>query len=1137
MKRKLLILFLLVFMFLLPVNANEDKYTIVSGNLETVGSEVCLGEECFYVIGNDGNNVKLFAKYNLLVGNSYDGTNAVALEKTTGIQDPTAIGWFNGYTADNPLIGTYPFYERDYWSSSTSNYPAYVYNEKSLIYPFVENYESYLINKGVALSDARLISYEELLELGCDGDDLTCKNAPKWVWSTTYWTGSVKGSQYWVTFVYSHGGFFSNSAKHNFGVRPVIEVPLGWFNEEGSIYTGIVKKIKTSDGVISNYDNRVDIVFNDLDQEAKYEAIIHNDTDKNMYVNDINVSQLSEEFIEVRLDENSKDMMIEANGSSRVVFYINTLLKEGAGRNLNDEVKINFVLSENGIKNPPTYSDILEFLILVIIFIGVHFLIYKKSKNKKIATLVILSLIIGSSIIVYAENGIVVEMNGKIEYKSLNILETTGTALNNGVDYSKSKDVWKYHNQVKNIKISSLINEPKKYVEKFDLSMNDNERVLGYLVENNDKDIPYDLYIMSKGIIVGNIDSSFLFSFSSVEKIEGLNNIDFRNTKSMKGMFIGDKKLTGISSNDFEMNNVSDVSYMFYECNDINLEEKDFSLEDDVNKEFMFTTYLYNVVKSDNILDLDFSKYVSTTGDKSGKYVMNGTDNNEFPIYFFRGNVSNNNVKFANFCWKIVRTTETGGIKLIYNGVPSSDGSCNNTGTNTTIGMSKFNDKSSSPSDISYMYGKRFEYKRTDFVYNVLSKSYFLGRDYYYGDSVVYSNGKYVLQNTKKYKWDSNYEDIKGYYTCLSSTSCTSVYYVVGGDTTYAYLLNLVSGRNIDDYSFKVGKGYNDNGNGTYTLTDIVTVKNVDWYKDYSKYKNYYFCPNSINSDTCNLVSKVDFTDYSILAYKINENYLYGNDVEYKDGRYKLIDTYKSTKGFYLDKSNIQRKYHYTCFSSSDTCDKVYYLVYFDTGYFYYLTLDGETNIDAVNEAMYSPNNNSTIKNKIDTWYKENMVSYTSYLEDTVWCNDKSYHYGPLMSKDSTNSTNVFSGDYRNTVGYKPSLKCENINDRYTVSKENGNGALTYPVGILTADEVSYAGSGWRNTVLNGYLKNGLSNWVLTPAYYGYDFARGFAVQSNNALVIPASNFSDHVRPAISLEHDVIYVSGDGSFEKPYVIK
>ena len=84
---------------------------------------------------------------------------------------------------------------------------------------------------------------------------------------------------------------------------------------------------------------------------------------------------------------------------------------------------------------------------------------------------------------------------------------------------------------------------------------------------------------------------------------------------------------------------------------------------------------------------------------------------------------------------------------------------------------------------------------------------------------------------------------------------------------------------------------------------------------------------------------------------------------------------------------------------------------------------------------------------------------------------------------------------------------------------------------------VYYYEKWWRNTVLNGYLKNGLSNWVLTPAYFGYDYARGFAVQSNNALVIPASNFSDYVRPAISLEHDVIYVSGDGSFEKPYVIK
>ena len=56
------------------------------------------------------------------------------------------------------------------------------------------------------------------------------------------------------------------------------------------------------------------------------------------------------------------------------------------------------------------------------------------------------------------------------------------------------------------------------------------------------------------------------------------------------------------------------------------------------------------------------------------------TINDSNPIYYYRGNVTKNNVKFANFCWKIVRTTETGSIKFVYNGVPGEDGSCDNTG-------------------------------------------------------------------------------------------------------------------------------------------------------------------------------------------------------------------------------------------------------------------------------------------------------------------------------------------------------------------------------------------------------------------------------------------------------------------------
>ena len=82
---------------------------------------------------------------------------------------------------------------------------------------------------------------------------------------------------------------------------------------------------------------------------------------------------------------------------------------------------------------------------------------------------------------------------------------------------------------------------------------------------------------------------------------------------------------------------------------------------------------------------VDFSQISSNTNGK-GVYTLSSTKNDKYPVYYYRGAVTNNNIKFANFCWKIVRTTEAGGVKLIYNGLPNASGWCSNTtGESTTL--------------------------------------------------------------------------------------------------------------------------------------------------------------------------------------------------------------------------------------------------------------------------------------------------------------------------------------------------------------------------------------------------------------------------------------------------------------------
>ncbi len=132
-----------------------------------------------------------------------------------------------------------------------------------------------------------------------------------------------------------------------------------------------------------------------------------------------------------------------------------------------------------------------------------------------------------------------------------------------------------------------------------------------------------------------------------------------------------------------------------------------------------------------------------------GVYERKGTENQQYPIYYYRGEVDNNNVIFANYCWKIVRTTEIGGIKLIFNGTPSSSNTCNNTGTASQLTTKAFNSSDNSPTYVGYKYGT---------VYRVTEESTLSGG--VYGSSVSYNGGTYTLENT------SNKLDNTHHYAC-----------------------------------------------------------------------------------------------------------------------------------------------------------------------------------------------------------------------------------------------------------------------------------------------------------------------------------------------------------------------------------
>ena len=270
----------------------------------------------------------------------------------------------------------------------------------------------------------------------------------------------------------------------------------------------------------------------------------------------------------------------------------------------------------------------------------------------------------------------------------------------------------------------------------------------------------------------------------------------------------------------------------------------------------------------------------------------------------------------------------------------------------------------------------------------------------------------------------------------------------------------------------------------------------------------------------------------------------YAPDVTYSNGTYTLVSkgSYNVETKSTISGSNL-KYHHYTCGSTTETaCTSVRYVYYVSSSTAYYITLsNGKKVEDALNEMLTSSANttDSTIKTAIDTWYASNMTSYTNKLEDTPYCNDRTIYQlnGWNPNGGSTTSYLYFNAYGRIQSPYTPSLTC-NTNDAFTVGASNGNGKLTYPVGLLTADEIRLAGgkSGSSNTTY--YLYTNQFWWSGSPSYFHNHYAFEFIVYDAGYLNGYNVGNARGVRPAVSLKPGTKFLSGgDGTSTNPYVVE
>ena len=229
----------------------KDTYNV--GDVIALCNTSTNKSEDFYVIKDNGTTVTALAKYNLLVGNVVKWSDDFEVESTTvipsseegyGLQNSTAANYEsnNGTPSTNTFTGVLGFSKdnngKGYWVDDTSNhnllskygnsYPAYVFDENSILYKPLSNYESYIKNtlKKTSVTTS-LLTYDQVINLGCNKDNGSCKSAPLWVHAVNYWIGSVDASYSaemvahdMVDPAFGYGGLEENMA----GLRSVITI-------------------------------------------------------------------------------------------------------------------------------------------------------------------------------------------------------------------------------------------------------------------------------------------------------------------------------------------------------------------------------------------------------------------------------------------------------------------------------------------------------------------------------------------------------------------------------------------------------------------------------------------------------------------------------------------------------------------------------------------------------------------------------------------------------------------------------------------------------------------------------------------------------------------------------------------------
>ena len=177
------------------------------------------------------------------------------------------------------------------------------------------------------------------------------------------------------------------------------------------------------------------------------------------------------------------------------------------------------------------------------------------------------------------------------------------------------------------------------------------------------------------------------------------------------------------------------------------------------------------------------------------------------------------------------------------------------------------------------------------------------------------------------------------------------------------------------------------------------------------------------------------------------------------------------------------------------------------------------------NSYAYMYYTNSQVKTILESWYQTNIGSKSNLVKNVA-----SGNYYCEQAKAQYSSSSAISGSANMTVysSYTPDFKCS--------SDGNRKGQVNASVGLLTYDEVVYAGGYFNQTNINYYLYNpSIYFWTMSPAGFISGYSNVWGVYTAGCI-FDFINGTYAIRAVINLKTDTQISLGDGTKDNPYVL-